>query len=278
MSLPEPRPDSTVLITGASSGIGEALARELAGRGHNVSLVARRKGKLAALARTLRAEHGVQVAVHAADLAVDEDRRRLLGEVRSGRTVVGLCNNAGIGSFGHVLDHEPQEEDKLVRLNVLAVHELTVQLGRDMAARGEGAILNVASVLAFAPVPQNATYAATKAFVQSFSEALHSELMGKEVSCTAVFPGPTRTEIFDTSGAPGASGFGPGFVWQDPEQVAAAAVTAMISGRRSVVPGWTNKLVAIGYHLTPRTALLPLTRLAQSANVRRVLLGDGAAG
>jgi short-subunit dehydrogenase len=274
MSLPDPRPDATVLVTGASSGIGEALARELAGRGHNVSLVARRKGKLTGLAKALRAEHGVKVTVHAADLALDEGRRRLLAELRDGRTVVGLCNNAGIGAFGHVLDHEAQEEDNLVRLMVLAVHELTVQLGKEMVQQGEGAILNVASVLAFAPVPQNATYAATKAFVQSFSEALHAELAGTGVSCTTVSPGPTRTEIFDTSGATGASGFGPGFVWQDPEDVAAQAVSAMVKGRRSVVPGWTNKLVAIGYHLTPRTALLPATRLAQSAQVRRMLLGQ----
>ena len=275
MSLPEPRPDSTVLVTGASAGIGEAIAREVAGRGYNVSLVARRKAKLTGLAKELRAQHGVKVAVHAADLAVDAQRTRLLAEVRSGRTVIGLCNNAGIGSFGRIVEHEPEEEDNLVRLNVLAVHELTVQLGRDMVAQGEGAILNVASILAFAPVPQNATYAATKAFVQSFSEALHAELVGSGVSCTAVFPGPTRTEIFDTSGAPGAAGYGPGFVWQDPEEVAAEAVGAMVKGRRSVVPGWTNKVIAVGYHFTPRTALLPATRLAQSAPVRRMLLGAG---
>lgn len=273
MALPNPSADTTVLITGASSGIGEALAREIASLGHNVSLVARRRPKLEALARDLRAEHGVEVDVHAADVSRDRARSRLLRDVRGGRTVVGLCNNAGIGAFGHILDHSVEEEEAMFRTNALALFDLTNHLVRDMVERGEGAVLNTASILAFAPIPQNATYAATKAFIVSFSEALHTELLGTGVSCTTVNPGPTRTAIFDNSGAQGAAGFGPGIFWQDAEDVAEAAVAGMLGGRRSVTPGLTNKAAAFGLRFSSRTAMLPITRLAQSAPVRRALLG-----
>jgi uncharacterized protein len=273
MALPNPTDDSTVLITGASSGIGAALARELAARGHALTLVARRRERLQALAGDLEAEHGVEVTTHAADLSRDRSRSRLLRELRDGRHVAGLCNNAGVGAFGHVLDHTVEDEEAMFRLNALALFDLTNHLARDMAARGEGAILNTASILAFAPIPQNATYAATKAFILSYSEALHTELAGSGVSCTTVNPGPTRTEVFDRSGAEGLSGLGPGLFWQNPEQVAREAVDGMVKGRRSVIPGWTNKVAALGLGLTPRTALLPVTRAAQSAPVRRLLLG-----
>jgi uncharacterized protein len=273
MALPNPSSDTTVLITGASSGIGEALAREVAALGHNVALVARRKQLLTELARDLEREHGVAVDVHPADLASDRARARLLRDVRGGRTVVGLCNNAGTGAFGHVLSHEVAEEEMVFRTNALALFDLTNHLVRDMVERGEGAVLNTASILAFAPIPQNATYAATKAFIVSFSEALHTELQGTGVSCTTVNPGPTRTGIFDRSGAPGAAGFGPGVFWQDAEDVAEAAIAGMVAGRRSVTPGLTNKAAAFGLRFSSRTAFLPVARLAQSEPVRRALLG-----
>ena len=273
MALPDPTADTTVLITGASSGIGEALAREIASLGHNVSLVARRRAKLEALARDLRAEHDIEVDVHAADVSRDRARSRLLRDVRGGRTVVGLCNNAGIGAFGHVLGHSVEEEEAMFRTNALALFDLTNHLVRDMVERGEGAVLNTASILAFAPIPQNATYAATKAFIVSYSEALHTELQGTGVSCTTVNPGPTRTAIFDNSGAEGAAGFGPGLFWQDAEDVAEAAVAGMLGGSRSVTPGLTNKAAALGLRFSSRTAMLPITRLVQSAPVRRALLG-----
>jgi short-subunit dehydrogenase len=274
MALPDPSADTTVVVTGASSGIGEALAREVAGLGHNVSLVARRKAKLARLADDLRADHGIEVGVHAADLSRDRSRARLLRELRGGRAVVGLCNNAGTGAFGNVLSHEVAEEETVFRTNALALFDLTNHLVRDMVARGEGAVLNTASILAFAPIPQNATYAATKAFIVSFSEALHTELQGTGVSCTTVSPGPTRTAIFDNAGAHGFSGFGPGVLWQDASDVAREAVAGMVAGRRSVIPGWTNKAAAFGLRFSARTALLPITRVAQSEPVRRRLLGE----
>ncbi len=274
MSLPAPDPSTTVLVTGASSGIGEALARELARRGYGVSIVARRRKRLSALAGELR-EHGVEVSTHQADLARDADRARVLRDVRAERRVVGVCNNAGTGVFGRVADHDPDDEAQVFRTNALALHDLTTHLVHDLVEAGEGAILNVASVLAFAPMPQNATYAATKAFVQSFSEALHAELSGTGVSCTTVSPGATRTEIFEVAGAGGVTGVGGGLLWQDASDVADAAVDAMIAGRRTVIPGWQNKLAVLGYRFTPRTALLPAARVAQSEPVRRFFGADG---
>ena len=154
MALPDPHPDATVVVTGASAGIGEALARELAARGHGLSLVARRGPLLDELAGELEDAHGVEVSVHVADLGEDEERLRLLDELADdGREVAGLCNNAGIGAFGRVADHDPEVEERLVRLNVLALHSLTTRLIGPMVERGAGAILNVGSIFAFAPIP-----------------------------------------------------------------------------------------------------------------------------
>jgi uncharacterized protein len=197
-----------------------------------------------------------------------------VSELRAGPPAVGLCNSAGVAGFGPLLDQDVDESEAIVRLNALALYDLTNRLVRDMAERGEGAVLNLGSIVAFAPQPHNATYGATKAFVTSFSEALHTELSGTGVSVTVVNPGPTRTEIWDRSGAEGASGAGPDVLWQEAEDVARAAVDAMVAGQRSVVPGMTNKLASLAWHLTPRTALLPVMRVAQSPAVRRLFLGS----
>jgi short-subunit dehydrogenase len=255
-----------VVVTGATSGIGEAIARELAGRGHSLALVARTEEDLERLAGEL----DVETTVHPTDLTRQRARSRLLRELRGGRTVVALVNSAGTGAFGPLVEHSPDVEEEVFRTNALALFELTNRLVRDLVQRGEGAILNLASILAFAPFPQNATYAATKAFVQSFSEALHTELSGTGVSCTTVNPGPTRTPIFARSGAPGITGLGGSLVWQDPVHVARDAVDGMVVGRRTVTPGLTNKLAVLGLSLTPRTALLPLARAAQSGPMKRL--------
>lgn len=278
MALPEPSSDTTVLVTGASSGIGMALARELASRGYGLTLVARRREKLETFAAELR-DGDVEVDVLPADLASDRARAKVVRSVRGGeRTLVGLCNNAGVGAIGHALDHDAHEEETVFRLNALALFDLTNQLARDMAERGGGAVLNTASILAFAPIPQNATYAATKAFVASYSEALHTELSGSGVSVTTVNPGPTRTAVFDNSGAEGAAGVGPGMFWQAAEDVARPAVDGMLRGERSVIPGLTNKLAVLGLSFTPRAALLPLSLASQSETVRRFLIGEQSNG
>ena len=275
MALPTPDPDHTVVVTGASAGIGAALAWELAARGHGLTLVARRGDALDALADELEDDLGVAVAVHAADLGDDAARADLIAALEAdGRAVVGLCNNAGVAAIGRIADHDPEVEAGLVRLNVVALHDLTTRLLGPMVDRGEGAILNVGSIFAFAPIPQNASYAATKAFVGSFSEALHTELSGTGVSCSVLSPGPTRTGAFAASGAPELAGLGPGLLWQDAGAVARAGVDAMEAGRRTSVPGLVNKAAALGYRFTPRTTFLPVARLAQSRRVRRLLLGE----
>jgi uncharacterized protein len=253
--LPKPRPDTTVVVTGASNGIGAELARELSRRGYALTLVARNRKRLRAVADELDTE----TRVITADLVKDDERDRLLRELRDGPTVIGFCNNAGSAGFGAILERDPADEIAMVELNVVAMHHLAIELVRDMARRGEGAILNAGSITAFAPLPNNTTYSATKSFVQSFSEALHAELDGTGVSCTVASFGPIRTDIWKSAGWD-IRGRGGDLVWQDPEDVVPAAVDAMIAGRRTVTPGLTNKLTVLGYRFTPRAALLPVVR------------------
>jgi short-subunit dehydrogenase len=261
MSLPAPRPDSCVLVTGASSGIGTELARRLAEVGHGLVLVARRAERLEALAQELRAARGVEVLVVPADLTRADERGDLIvALLEGGRDVVGVCNDAGFGLYGRTVDHDPARLREMVALNVDALHHLTLAFLPRMLEHGEGAILNVASLAAYQPLPGFATYAATKAFVQTFSEALHAELRGTGVSCTVLSPGPVATEFGEVAGADHASSHMPGFVTVSPEEVAAAGVKGMLRGRRTVLPGIATKALATGGRLVPRTMLLPVAR------------------
>jgi len=181
MSLPSPSPSSIVAVTGASAGIGAELGRELARRGHNLALVARDAVRLEDLSSELRAGAGVEVETFAADLTQHGPREELVRALEEGsREVVGLCNNAGVGSFGLFQELPFEGEARQVQLNV---------------ARGRGAILNVGSTAGFQPQPIQSTYSATKAFVNAFSEALHEDLRGTGVSCTVIAPGPVDTEF-----------------------------------------------------------------------------------
>ena len=174
--------------------------------------------------------------------------------------MVGVCNNAGFGSAGlfHVAD--PEREAQMVRVNVEALHDLTGAFLRPMVARGTGAILNVASIAAHQPLPTMATYAATKAFVLSFSEAVHAELAGTGVSVTCACPGPTHSEFGAVAGVGETEARAPELAYMESPEVARAAVEAMAAGRRSVTPGITNKALAVGGRLVPRTLLLPAAR------------------
>jgi uncharacterized protein len=251
MALPPPAADQTVVVTGASSGIGAALARELARRGYPVALVARRADRLAALA----AETGGTVEV--TDLADAAQRTALVDRLRE-RDVVGVCNNAGFGTTGPFVAQDLARELELVQLNVAALHHLTLAFAQPMAAVGSGAILNVASVGGFVPTPGTATYGATKAFVVALSEAVHAELAGSGVSVTMLAPGATRTEFGEHAGAADFWRRLPDHLFMEPGEVARQAVDAMVEGRRSVVPGLGNKAQALGGRLVPRSVYLPL--------------------
>lgn len=249
MALPPPSPDAPVVVTGASAGIGTALARELSRRGHRLVLVARSRERLEALAHELG-----NAEVETADLTDDAEREALIARLG---TPAGLCNNAGIATGGRFTELPLDRERALVQLNVAAVHHLTGALLPGMVARGSGAILNVTSIAGAQPVPGLATYAASKAFVTSLSEAVHAELHGTGVSVTALCPGPTRTALWekaDMDEVPEKAGR----FFMDAEPVARAAVDAMERGARTATPGVRNQLVSLGGRLIPRSVLLPV--------------------
>jgi len=261
MALPPPTLDSTVVITGASSGIGAAMARELAGRSYNLVLVSRRPEPLRELGEELRLTAGVHVDVESADLADPAARAELVERLEDGeREVVGVCNNAGFGSFGRFAELPLEREQDMVRVNVEALHHLTGAFLPRMVAHGTGAILNVASTAAFQPVPGLATYAACTAFVQSFPEAVHAELAGTGVSVTCLSPGPARTRFGQVAGLEETDHVAPGFWFTEAPDVARTGIEAMVEGRRTAVPGVQNKLSSAGGRLIPRTLLLPLAR------------------
>jgi uncharacterized protein len=261
MALPPPTIDTTVLVTGASAGIGTELARELARRSYNVVLVARRAERLRELAEELRLTHGIQADVEPCDLADADARGDLVARLESGeRRVVGICNNAGLGTVATLLKAGVEREQQVVRLNVEAVHYLTGAFLERMVDDGAGAILNVASIAAFQPLPGFATYAASKAFVQSFSEAVHAELGGTGVSVTCLCPGLTHTDFGANAGGGEQEGKLPEFLFGEAPGVARAGVEAMIAGRRSAIPGLANRASMLGGRMTPRSLLLPLVR------------------
>jgi short-subunit dehydrogenase len=261
MSLPEPRPDAGILVTGASSGIGEEIARQLAAKGHHLILVARRVERLETLADELGRLHGIRADVLPADLGDPAARDRLVTEAEAlGVALSGLVNNAGLGGSGFFAKSDQEHEREMVRVNVDALHHLTGAFLPGMVGRGEGAVLNVASLAANQPLPLFATYAATKAFVLSFSEALHGELSGTGVSVTALCPGPVPTEFGDIAGMGNVEETLPGIVTLPTEQVAREAIDGMERGRRTVTPGLVMKGAALAGRFTPRALLLPIAR------------------
>jgi short-subunit dehydrogenase len=257
VALPPPVPESTCLVTGASSGIGAEIARELAARGHGVTLVARREERLQELAQELEGNHSVRAEVVAASVAEHDERQRLVDEIEGrGLTVEVLVNNAGFGSGGRFQRQDADGEEEMVRTNVEAVVGFCGIYAPRMVARGRGAILNLGSVAGFQPVPRQATYAATKAFINSFTEALHVDLAGTGVSATVLCPGFTETEFAETGGL-GSFEQLPSFLVDSARDVARAGVEGMAKGKRMVVPGPHNAVTALGGRFAPRALLLP---------------------
>lgn len=260
------------MVTGASSGVGREIARAMAARGHPLALIARRRDRLRRLAAELRAAYEVSVDIHVNDLSEDDSRASLRQALRSDeRGLAALCNCAGAGTFGRFDVLPLEREHEQVAVQVAAVVELVHDALPGMLARRSGAILNVGSLASVQPIPHNATYAATKAFLASFSEALHVELAGTGVSCTLVSPGPVRTEFAAAAGLARLAGAGPAFLWSDPATVAGVSVASMETGRRSVVPGALNQAAALSGRLGPRT---PTLRLLSAGSKRLLQLGD----
>ena len=228
------------LVTGASSGIGAEFARAFAARGDDVVVVARDEARLEHLAETLEKEHGVEVEVLAADLVSKKGSALVEARLESADPAVDLLvNNAGFGTVGKFADLPRPTEAREVRLNVLAVVQLSHAALPGMIERGRGGIINVASLAAYQPTPLNATYGATKAFVASFSHALHEELRGTGVNVMLLCPGFTRTEFQERAGLD--SSAVPNFLWQSPETVVSAALRSYELGRAVCIPGPLNQ-------------------------------------
>jgi short-subunit dehydrogenase len=238
---------ATALITGASSGIGVELAKELARRGRDLTLVARRADRLHELADEIAGEHGVLVDFIASDLIDAADRDRIAPEIASrGQFVDILINNAGMGTIGRFQQLPIGPELQMIRLNVEAMVSLCGAFVPAMVERGRGSVLNVASVSGFMPVPRQATYAASKSFVLAFTESLRLDLDGTGVTATALCPGPVKTEfggIIDGL---------PERLYVKPERVAREAIDGLEAGDRTVIPGGGNKMNAVFGRHAPR--------------------------
>jgi uncharacterized protein len=258
MSIPTPTAQNRAVVTGASSGIGSALADLLATRGHAVVLVARREDRLAAQAAELRERHGVTVEVRPCDLADRAARRALVAELAE-REIAVLCNNAGFATFGELRELDAAREREEVEVNVVAVHDLTLAVLPGMVRRRAGAVLVTGSTAGVQPLPGQATYSATKAFANTFAESLHGELHGTGVTCTLLSPGPVRTEFTRVAGVESAETAVPGFVWESARRVAEAAVAGMERGRRRVVPGLPASAMTLSQYV-PHGLLLPVAR------------------
>jgi hypothetical protein len=247
----------TALVTGASAGIGEALARRFARGGWNLVLVARSADKLQALATALAAEHGVKAWAVPADLSQPGAAAALAGEMRRARRPIDvLVNNAGVLEHGPFVGMAAARHQQLVALNVAALTDLLAHFVPPMVARRRGRVLNVASVAAFQPVPTLATYAATKAYVLSLTESLAEELQGSGVTATALCPGITATDMLDQAQAatPQLRAL-PGFVVASAEAVAEEGFAACMRGEVIRVPGVLNLATILAGRATPKWLL-----------------------
>jgi len=241
------------LITGASGGIGEAFARRLAADEHNLVLVARSADKLGTLAEELESKHAITAVPVPLDLTEVDANKRLWDETETRGIVVDwLVNNAGFGSMGDFADLELDRELRMIDLNVRSLVALTHRYLPGMRHRGQGTIINVSSAAGFQPIPFMATYAATKAFVTSFSEAVAEESRPFGVRILALCPGSTETNFHAAAGMDRALGFKG---QETVEQVVETAMSALGSGRSKIVSGWINWLVASGVNFAPNSLI-----------------------
>jgi short-subunit dehydrogenase len=240
--------DKMALITGASSGIGEAFAHALAARGMHVILIARSEPRLRELAQELARKYRVRTEVIPADLSQEYAASAIAHEVQTRGLVVDmLINNAGFGSYGRFTDVDPQRYHEQVMVNVTSVVDLTRAFLPVMVARGEGAIINMSSISAFASIPYMAVYPASKSFVLSFSETLAAEYKGNGVRVMALCPGEVKTNFTQVSGNPPVPG-----PTMTTDEVVAFALKNLERGRSFVIPGAFNIMMSMIWRLLPR--------------------------
>jgi short-subunit dehydrogenase len=268
MPVPPPNPEARAVVTGASQGIGEALATELAARGHSLIVTARRGELLADLATQLTQRYGVAVEARPVDLTDAAERAKLADELAT-RNISILCNNAGTATFGPVASLDPAGEKAQVQLNVIAVHDLTLAVLPGMIERGAGGILISGSVAGNSPIPNNATYAASKAFANTFSESLHGEVKKAGVHVTVLAPGPVRPEMPDPAEASLVDRLIPDFLWISAAHTAKVSLDALERNRMRIVPGITSKAMSVASGYAPRAIVAPIV-----GEVYRKLGGD----
>lgn len=257
MPVPSPSPHSRAVVTGASQGIGEALATELAARGHSLIITARRAEVLADLATRLTERYGVTVEVRAVDLT-DPDQRGGLADELAQRDISILCANAGTATFGPVAKLDPADEKAQVQLNVLGVHDLVLAVLPGMLARQSGGILISGSAAGNSPIPNNATYAASKAFANTFSESLRGELKDSGIHVTLLAPGPVRADVPDPAEASLVDKLIPDFLWISVEHTAQLSLDGLERNKMRVVPGITSKAMSVASGYAPRAIVTPI--------------------
>ena len=244
---------NTALITGASSGIGEAFARKLTALGRNVFLVSRSEDKLIALCNELGRTKSVRAQYLAIDLSQPDAPATLFSEIEKRELAVDLLvNNAGFGGLGDFARLDLNRQLNMIDLNIKALVELTHRFLQPMRKRGQGAIINVASTAGFQPVPFMATYSATKAFVLNLSEALWEENRTFGVHVMALCPGVTETNFFEASQMERP----PMRVAQSPEDVVETALRALARKKRLVISGWTNLMMIEAERFVPRSLIV----------------------
>lgn len=251
---------STALITGASSGIGAAFAQALAMRQMNLVLVARSKDKLDLLAQQLQEQYSIQTEVLTQDLTAPDAATRIFESITQKKIAIDfLINNAGFGSYGPFHESSRTKQLDMIQLNITALVDLTYQFLPQMQERGSGCIINISSIAGFQPLPYMSVYAATKAFVLSFSEALWAENQDTGVKVLALCPGPTKTNFFDVAGFERlASASSDNQRSASPESVVQAALKALEENVCTVVPGASNQLIANVPRFLPRETLVNL--------------------
>lgn len=252
----------TVLITGASAGIGLELAFRFAKEGHPLVLVSRSREKLSAAAAEIKKKCGVQPVLIPADLSRPGSAMLLFAELQTREIRVDiLVNNAGVGMYGLFMEGDPQKQLEMMQLNMISLTELTKLLLAPMIERKKGRVLNVASTAAFQPGPLMAVYYATKAYVLSFSEALAEELRGSGVTASVLCPGPTESDFQQTTGMENLKLFK--LTMMPAAPVAEAAYRGVMAGKTLIIPGFMNQITPLGARLFPRGWMPPLVRFFQ---------------